>query len=67
MPEVQSSAIRRIEHDPMTQFMDVWFVSGGPYRFAGVPRAVYESFISASSVGTYYDRHIRDRYQYRGF
>lgn len=64
MPIMNSTAIRRVEYDPKTSVMQIWFVQGGhSYDFCGVPQSVYDELITASSAGTYYDRYIRDRYQ----
>lgn len=63
MPYVNSSAIRRIEYDPVKQVLQIWFTeSGGPYNYYGVPPWVYEGFLRASSKGGYFNDHIRDRY-----
>jgi len=64
MAYLNSSAIRRVEYDAQTRVMQIWFTQGGhPYNFCGVPQGIYEGLVSASSAGTYYDLHIRDRYQ----
>ncbi|HCV71281.1 MAG TPA: KTSC domain-containing protein, partial [Agrobacterium sp.] len=43
--------------------MSIWFVeSGGPYDYYRVPERVYLGIIKASSAGTYFNMHIRDRY-----
>lgn len=66
MPFVNSSAISRIEHDAATGYLDIWFTgSGGPYRYYGVPRSVYEAFLAAWSKGTFFNMHIKDRYSAR--
>lgn len=64
MPFLNSSAIKRVEYDAPARRMTIWFKQGGQgYDFCGVPADVYEGLLGASSAGTYYDRHIRDRYQ----
>ncbi len=64
MPNLNSTAIRRVEYDPSSRVMQIWFTQGGhAYNFCGVPQGVYEGLVNASSAGTYYDHHIRDRYQ----
>ena len=63
MPYVQSSAIRRIEYDDARGVLQIWFQeSGGPYNYPGVPRSLYERFLNASSKGSFFNDHIRDRY-----
>ena len=63
MVRVNSSAISAIGYDQSTQRMRITFTKGDSYDFCGVPYHVYEGLLSASSKGTYYNDHIRDRYQ----
>jgi hypothetical protein len=63
MPYVNSSAIGRIEHNPQTLVLSIWFhESGGPYDYFGVPVHVYDAFLSAASIGRYFNDHIREQY-----
>ncbi|MHC1550955.1 KTSC domain-containing protein [Phyllobacterium sp. K27] len=63
MPIVKSSAIRRIEHNPASGTLSIWFVeSGGPYDYYGVPGSVYLAFLAARSKGSFFNDYIRDRY-----
>ena len=57
---VNSSAIRAVGYDGYT--LTVEFNSGRVYDHPGVPEAVYEAFMRASSKGAYYNQHIRGRY-----
>ena len=63
MIQVKSSAISAIGHDPSTLRMKIHFVAGHTYDFCRVPKNVFAEFLSASSVGAYYNVHIKDRYQ----
>jgi len=63
MPTLNSSAIDSVDYDPWTGQMRIWFTSGGPYTFYGVPYEVYHGLITASSAGSYYNRYIRGRYR----
>jgi hypothetical protein len=66
MPTFASSAIARAEYDAATAVLSLWFVeSGGPYDYFLVPGRIYDELCRASSAGTYYNRHIRDRYTSR--
>lgn len=60
MPRVNSSAIDRIEWQNGT--LSIWFRQSGRYDYYGVPQSVYEAFLTSSSKGTYYSRHIKGRY-----
>jgi hypothetical protein len=63
MIRVSSSAISAIGYDPSTQRMQIKFTQGQTYAFCRVPASVYEGFLRSGSKGTYYDSHIRGRYQ----
>jgi len=43
--------------------MKVRFTSGKVYDFCGVPESVHTELMKAHSKGTYYNDHIKDRYQ----
>jgi hypothetical protein len=60
---LNSTAIARIEYNPTTHTLKIWFrESGGPYDYYGVPQSVYEGLIRAPSVGAYFNAYIRDHY-----
>lgn len=60
-----SSAVRDIEYDPASETLWVTFVpTGKRYAYRFVPVAVYEAFIHAFSKRTFFNRFIRDRYDY---
>jgi len=63
MIRVSSSAISAIGYEEATGRMAVSFKQGKTYTFCRVPRSVFQAFLHAPSKGTYYDQHIRDRYQ----
>lgn len=63
MIRVSSSAISAVGYDPATMRMKIQFVEGPTYDFCGVPESVFNGFLNAWSQGTYYNEHIRDRYQ----
>jgi len=63
MPVFNSTAIIRAEYNPETEEMQVWFPDAGPYDFCGVPERVWEGLLDAKSKGSFYNVHIRDKYQ----
>ena len=66
MPLVNSSAILRIEYEPRTLVLSIWFrESGGPYDYYDVAQQVYAALMAASSKGQYFNEEIRDRYAVR--
>lgn len=57
-----STVIRRFEYQPQGRSLDVEFVSGRRYRYAGVPPQVAEAFREAFSKGRFFNARIRDEY-----
>ncbi|MNJ56166.1 hypothetical protein D3C77_516990 [compost metagenome] len=63
MVQVRSSAITAVGYDASTRRMKITFKQGRTYDFCGVPPEVHQGLMSAGSLGSYYDRVIKDRYQ----
>jgi hypothetical protein len=63
MIQVRSSAIAAIGYDPQTRRMKIKFTQGHTYDFCNVPQLVFDGFLQSASKGTFYNIHIRDRYQ----
>jgi hypothetical protein len=57
-----STVIRHFEYQPRRHTLDVEFVSGRRYRYAGVPEQVAEAFRGAFSKGRFFNARIRDAY-----
>ena len=57
-----STVIRSFDYDPARRALDVEFVSGRRYRYAGVAEEVAAAFRDAFSKGRYFNARIRDRY-----
>ncbi|HSQ95048.1 MAG TPA: KTSC domain-containing protein [Croceibacterium sp.] len=57
-----STVIRSFDYDPRTKTLDVEFVSGRCYRYAGAPPKVVAAFREAFSKGRFFNAHIRDAY-----
>ena len=62
---VESSMIQAVGYDPESAELEVEFHTGQTYRYAGVPRAVYEGLLAAESKGRYMHAHVIDAYPYR--
>ena len=60
-----STVIRRFDYDPASGALDVEFVSGRRYRYAGVPADTAEAFRAAFSKGRFFNTHIRDNFACR--
>ena len=63
MISVSSSAIRAVGYDPNTGLMQIRFTEGHSYTFCGVPANVFSGLMNSGSKGSYYNSHIRGRYQ----
>jgi hypothetical protein len=62
MISVRSSAIRAVGYDPIDMRMRILFAQGHSYDFCRVPSHIYNGLMSASSMGSYYNNFIKDRY-----
>jgi hypothetical protein len=58
---VSSSAIASAGHNDFNELLDIEFTGGGSeYRYEGAPASVYQSMLSASSVGAYFNANIHN-------
>jgi hypothetical protein len=64
MQAVTSSVIDAIGYDEDGAWLLVRFNNGRLYRYRGVPEAEFDALVQASSIGGYYNRHIRDAFPY---
>lgn len=62
MHHVNSSAIEAVGYESGSMRLRIRFTGGREYDFCGVPQALYEQFMSAYSLGDFYNDHIRGRY-----
>jgi hypothetical protein len=62
MQEVNSSAIRAVGYDGHTLAVQ-FHTSGTTYCHHGVPYSLYVQLMQASSMGAFYNRNIRGKYQ----
>lgn len=62
---VASSDIRSVGYDEESEVLEIEFHSGGIYQYSVVPESVYAGLMSAPSHGSYFHRHIKDKYQYQ--
>lgn len=62
--KVSSDAIDRVGYDSAARRMYIDFHDSTPqYTYCGVPEQVFRELVNASSVGSYFHRHVRDRYR----
>jgi hypothetical protein len=62
MYTVESSAIRAVGYDQRARLLRIVFAQGNMHDYAGVPRDVFDAFLKADSMGAFFNREIRDRY-----
>ncbi|TGP18062.1 MULTISPECIES: KTSC domain-containing protein [unclassified Mesorhizobium] len=61
-----STLIRKIEYDPDSRILSVWFVATDRlYEFEDVPPETFAALRSAFAKGRYFNSHIRNRFRYR--
>lgn len=64
MPHVQSSVMTYVHYDEEAAELDITFVSGKIYRYAGVPLATYVDLLDAESKGEFFNENIKDVFPY---
>ena len=59
-----SSVIRDYDYDDARRVLEITFVSGRVYAYRDVPPEVSEEFQMARSKGEFFNRHIRDFFEF---
>jgi hypothetical protein len=62
---VESVTLAAVGYDETQELLQLEFGSRAVYLYFGVPAAVYEALLGASSKGRYFNGRIRGRYPYR--
>ncbi len=62
---VSSSNLAAVGYDAWSRVLVVAFHGDRVYEHYAVPSREYEGLLRAESHGSYYARHIRNRYSYR--
>jgi len=60
-----STAIEHISYDEAAHELHVKFVGGGTYTYYAVQKSVYEAFRLSSTKGNFFNKFIKDRYDFR--
>lgn len=63
--ELASTAIQAATYDASNSTLTINFASGGQYVYGNVPKSVFLSMQSAVSVGSFFNKHIRNNYSVR--
>lgn len=61
---LKSSELRWVQFDAKNSSLIVEFVSGGIYRYDGLPKTRYEALLAAESHGRHFNANIRGHYSY---
>ena len=64
MPQLDSTAVHRVDYTPTTLTLDIWYVGGGRYSYFDVPASVYEALLAAPSPGAFVNSQIKPRFRY---
>lgn len=59
-----SSCFSEVGYNPATQTLKVCFRTTGYYEYYGFSQSDYDAFISADSLGTYFNQNIKGYYSY---
>ena len=61
---VNSSAIVSVGYGHDSMVLEIELTGGAIYHYFDVPESVYREFMSADSLGKYYNTNIRNSYRY---
>ena len=61
---VRSTNILSVGYEAESAILEIEFRNGGLYKYLNVPQTVYDEFMAAPSHGSYFHRHIKNRYKW---
>jgi hypothetical protein len=59
-----SSVISKMQYDPESEVLRIYYVSGMVYDYKNVPPEVYEAMKASTSRGTFLNRCIKTNYEF---
>ncbi|MFB5946487.1 KTSC domain-containing protein [Albibacterium profundi] len=59
-----SSVIDTISYDQSNAILKIRFQSGSVYEYMDVKKETYDAMRAAFSKGTFFNRHIKDKYEF---
>ena len=62
---VTSTTLASVSYFPDRHLLELEFRNGAVYEYCDVPLHEYHELLAADSKGTYFNRHIRNRFPYR--
>ncbi len=63
--KVKSSNIATIGFDPKEHILEVEFTTGDVYQYENVSRMEYMDLLEAKSIGSFFAKNIKYKYQYK--
>lgn len=64
MEPVKSSNVAEVGYDANQEILGVRFSSGKLYHYKGVASHVYEAMMASESIGSYFAKNVRSRYEF---
>jgi hypothetical protein len=61
---VESTTMRSMGYAAKDRILEIEFQTGTIYQYLEVPKTVYQEFQNAESKGQYFNRAIRDQYEF---
>ena len=58
---VESSMIKSVGYDPSDQILEVEFTKGQVYQYEGVSIDIFDTLMSAESIGKSFSQHVRSQ------
>jgi hypothetical protein len=62
---VESSLLRSVGYDPVTEVLELELRNGRIYQYFGIDELIYHELIASPSRGRYFNESIKDAYPYR--
>lgn len=62
--KVESSNLESIGYDKDSRTLEIEFKSGKIYQYTNVPEPEHQALLAADSIGSYFNKNIRNEYQY---
>lgn len=65
MTQVQSSNVDSVGYDATSQELQINFLNGSSYLYLNVPQHEYDNLLQAPSIGSHFNRYIRNQYPHQ--
>ena len=62
--KLKSTALKSVGYNPDERLLEPELITERIYQYKEVPEAVYVNLMKAESVGRYYNKYIRDKYEH---